>query len=451
MTEHRCSNRAAAGSTAGLSQWRPFGANRMSYFCLLLLFGLGHVVWAADAYTDRALFTAAQTGTRTVVDFDDRADGFVISSGRKLDGITFTYSLAGTELQITDAFPAPSPQNSLGSTAADILRGGDKVLFSFTDRQSFGLLVITAAPAQPGDFTLNAGGAEAMLNPDDLVMTLSDGATVYFLGITSTVDVPLNQATLISVDDASIFYNLDDLESTLISDSDNDGVLDATDNCTEVHNPEQRDTDDDGYGNYCDADFDNSEFVNFADLAIFKSKFGTNDEDGDLDSSGFVNFADLAIFKSLFGQPPGPAGNFMCEVDEECPRTGACVDGFICGAALSGRIFIDNDADGVFSGGDLGTGLAVVWLEVRIAGTWIRSNGTIPSTDGFYFFGDLNPLYPYRIVVEPLEGMPPFAFTASNLGGDDTIDSDVDSSGVSPIIDLDPEGFDPTIWAGILP
>jgi len=48
-----------------------------------------------------------------------------------------------------------------------------------------------------------------------------------------------------------------------------------------VANPEQRDTDTDGYGNRCDADFDNS---------------------------GFVNFADLAIFRQLFGAAPGPSG-----------------------------------------------------------------------------------------------------------------------------------------------
>ena len=48
-------------------------------------------------------------------------------------------------------------------------------------------------------------------------------------------------------------------------------------------------------------------FVNFTDLAIFKSRFATQDPDADLDNSGFVNFSDLARFKSLFGKPPGPS------------------------------------------------------------------------------------------------------------------------------------------------
>ena len=93
-----------------------------------------------------------------------------------------------------------------------------------------------------------------------------------------------------------------------VDDIDHDGIVDALDNCMLVPNPNQRDTDNDGYGNRCDADFNNNGFVNAADLALFKSRFGTNDVDADLDGSGFVNAADLAIFKSLFGKAPGPSG-----------------------------------------------------------------------------------------------------------------------------------------------
>jgi hypothetical protein len=94
-------------------------------------------------------------------------------------------------------------------------------------------------------------------------------------------------------------------------------VPDAIDYCTLVANgpndtviagPSQNDTNGDGYGNMCDADLDNSGFVNFSDLAAFKAAFGTSVQNADLDGSGFVNFADLALFKSLFGMPPGPSG-----------------------------------------------------------------------------------------------------------------------------------------------
>jgi uncharacterized protein (DUF1800 family) len=92
-------------------------------------------------------------------------------------------------------------------------------------------------------------------------------------------------------------------------DTDSDGVDDAQDNCIEIANSDQLDTNADGFGNRCDADLDDNGFVNFADLGRFKSAFGTSDANADFDGSGFVNFADLGIFKALFGKPPGPAGS----------------------------------------------------------------------------------------------------------------------------------------------
>ena len=91
-------------------------------------------------------------------------------------------------------------------------------------------------------------------------------------------------------------------------DSDGDSIVDSSDNCTMVANSAQRDTDGDGYGNYCDPDFDNDGFVNAADLAYMKANFFSADPDADLDGSGFVNAADLAILKQMFFGPPGPSG-----------------------------------------------------------------------------------------------------------------------------------------------
>ena len=93
-------------------------------------------------------------------------------------------------------------------------------------------------------------------------------------------------------------------------DTDADAFFDRLDNCTLVANPDQRDTDVDGYGNICDADLNNSGgIVNFTDLALFRLDFGTIKPDADFNGSGgIVNFADLAIFRSLFGRPPGAFG-----------------------------------------------------------------------------------------------------------------------------------------------
>jgi alpha-tubulin suppressor-like RCC1 family protein len=93
-----------------------------------------------------------------------------------------------------------------------------------------------------------------------------------------------------------------------VADTDNDGVPDGNDNCINHANANQYDSDSDKYGNRCDADLNQSNLVNAADLALFKSRFGTSSADADLDGSGLVNAADLAIFKALFGKAPGPSG-----------------------------------------------------------------------------------------------------------------------------------------------
>lgn len=98
------------------------------------------------------------------------------------------------------------------------------------------------------------------------------------------------------------------LSKTVVIDDDIDGVSNSADNCTQVPNADQRDTDGDGYGNVCDPDLNNDGGVNFADLALMKSLFYTANPDADLNGDGGVNFGDLAILKSMFFGPPGPSG-----------------------------------------------------------------------------------------------------------------------------------------------
>jgi hypothetical protein len=93
-----------------------------------------------------------------------------------------------------------------------------------------------------------------------------------------------------------------------LADADEDGVLDARDNCILDSNADQRDTDGDGYGNVCDADLNQDGVVNFVDLGLFKTVFFNNDPDADFDGDGNVNFRDLAQLKADFFKPPGPSG-----------------------------------------------------------------------------------------------------------------------------------------------
>lgn len=95
-----------------------------------------------------------------------------------------------------------------------------------------------------------------------------------------------------------------------LPDTDADGVADISDNCTQVANANQRDTNGDGYGNLCDADLNNNGIVNTQDLVVFKAAFGSigANLDADFNGDGVVNTKDLTIFKALFGKVPGPSG-----------------------------------------------------------------------------------------------------------------------------------------------
>ena len=91
-----------------------------------------------------------------------------------------------------------------------------------------------------------------------------------------------------------------------VPDSDGDGVADDLDNCTDVVNPGQNDTDADGFGNICDPDYNNDGIVNVIDLGLLKQAFFSADSNIDLNGDGVVNAIDLGILKSFFFQAPGP-------------------------------------------------------------------------------------------------------------------------------------------------
>ena len=92
-------------------------------------------------------------------------------------------------------------------------------------------------------------------------------------------------------------------------DTDGDGIPDTADNCIEVSNPGQQDTNGDGFGNICDPDLNGDLKIDFADLAILKSVFFVSapNMDADFNSDGRADFADLVIMKSKFFGTPGPS------------------------------------------------------------------------------------------------------------------------------------------------
>ena len=95
-------------------------------------------------------------------------------------------------------------------------------------------------------------------------------------------------------------------------DTDRDGVFDYLDNCTLVTNPTQIDSDNDGFGNICDADFDNNGIVGISDMGTVlrcMAMPGVLCDQTDLNGDGTTSMDDITLFRNYFGKPPGPNGS----------------------------------------------------------------------------------------------------------------------------------------------
>ncbi len=95
-------------------------------------------------------------------------------------------------------------------------------------------------------------------------------------------------------------------------DADADGLRDGQDNCVDVPNPNQEDTDGDLIGNACDCDFDQDGFCSIADFNVFLPAFQSTADPGngtDMDGSGAVGIGDFNLFLPGFqAGAPGPSG-----------------------------------------------------------------------------------------------------------------------------------------------
>lgn len=95
------------------------------------------------------------------------------------------------------------------------------------------------------------------------------------------------------------------------ADTDGDGIADNVDNCKKTTNPSQLDSDGDGYGNQCDADFNNDGYVNSLDLGMLRNAMGSVvgqpafNAGVDMNGDGRINALDLGLFRTRFGKTVG--------------------------------------------------------------------------------------------------------------------------------------------------
>ncbi|MEM9387034.1 MAG: integrin alpha [Pseudomonadota bacterium] len=99
-------------------------------------------------------------------------------------------------------------------------------------------------------------------------------------------------------------------------DADGDGIVDPLDNCRDLENADQRDSNADGFGNVCDADLNDDCVVNIRDWLLMRNVLGTSDADADIDGDGVVTVADARVLFQNRLSPPGPSG-----ITDRCETT----------------------------------------------------------------------------------------------------------------------------------
>ena len=106
-----------------------------------------------------------------------------------------------------------------------------------------------------------------------------------------------------------------------LDEPDGDGVPFPIDNCSEDENPGSLacDTDQDGFGNACDCDLNDSGACTTADVDLMQQYLVDGNLDGDINCSDATTTADIPPFKALMTNPqrPGPSG-LACAGESPC-------------------------------------------------------------------------------------------------------------------------------------
>jgi len=234
-----------------------------------------------------------------------------------------------------------------------------------TSRDTFFVKGDCGDPSDPESETLAKDGGQGMVELFGDVLATHDGAVFDSEdGLdgpedsqpSSSEDGHFSKAdTEEAIDPCSPLQDFDEdgTEDCEDADADGDGVLDATDNCLLLSNPNQGDQDGDGLGNDCDADADGDGATGDDDCDdLDASKSWLEEEvcdglDNDCDGQVDESFSDLDGDLSADCVDPDDDGDGVYDTKDNCPLHKNIDQGDQDGDEIGDMCDMDADGDSV--------------------------------------------------------------------------------------------------------